>query len=125
MPTQEELVQAAEMLRDNCRNNEASCHGCLFDSPDINCPLSNGKLPDEWKLPNPRRWTDADIALAKALKDIGGRELYRDLRKNLRFKYAKENFNSDVSFDIPAFRSLKPDETISLDEIIGEEIEKK
>ena len=125
MPTQEELVQAAEMLRDNCRNNGASCQGCLFDVPDISCPLSEWKSPDRWELPKPRRWTDADIALAKALKDIGGRELYRDLRKNLRFKYADEKFHSDVSFNIPAFRSLKPDETISLDEILAEEMEKK
>lgn len=121
MADRNELIAAAELLKEYCGGIE-DCYKCIFDGTSV-CPgLTAEFCPGDWVLPKPRRFTDEDIALAKALKAFGVEYIYkipggRDERACL----SKETIH-DTSACLPrgAFKGIKSAQTVSLDEIIAE-----
>lgn len=113
----EKLIEAAKFLKDFC---EYEMHGrcftekCLFSDGE-RCVLRDN--PSNWTIPKPRRWTDREIALAKALKAFGAQGIGG--RASVKFAYCID----DTAYPMPygAFAALNNGEEISIDEIIAEE----
>lgn len=78
MTNRNELIKAAELIKEHCSNFGAvkDCSKCIFEKSGTCLFFLN--YPEYWQLPKPRRFTDEDIALAKALKALGGTTLDRD-----------------------------------------------
>lgn len=72
MAERTELIAAANMLKEHC-DRAVSCSHCLFyrERGDDCILVGNKNSPALWELPKSRRFTDEDIALAKALKAVG------------------------------------------------------
>lgn len=113
MLNEKEALRAAEYLRKWCKGQ--ACGECIFHGG--NCAVGY-TTPENWVLPNPRRWSDAEIAMAKALKMYGYTtvECCRDgqfLSKNGKglWLYLPPNFEFGVT---------RPGDSVSLDNIIRE-----
>lgn len=69
-----ELVRAAELLKENCNVTESECPfsiGAKECYKRTSCALSEG-LPHRWLVPNRAiEWTEGEKTAAKALKDAG------------------------------------------------------
>lgn len=116
MATKEEAIKALETLKEWCKGNH--CSDCVFNDATRSCIFCEGHTPGLWKVPNPRRWSDAEIAMAKALKMYGYTtvECCRDgqfLSKNGKglWLYLPPNFEFGVT---------RPGDSVSLDNIIRE-----
>lgn len=108
----EKLIEAARLLKEHCSNTR--CNKCVFDKGG--CTLSVTLTPSGWEIPTPRRWTDADIALAKALKAFGAQRIGG--RASVKFAYCIDG----ACYPVPsgAFANLSANEEISIDDIIAE-----
>lgn len=78
MADNKKLMEAAYMIKEHCNHTEKGgpcqfAHGGVCNGVE-HCRLSEegGIIPGtDWDLQKPRRWTDADINLAKALRSFG------------------------------------------------------
>lgn len=113
---EKKLIEAAMLLKDFCADE---MHGkcftekCLFLNGE-RCRLSDH--PTNWSIPKLRRWTDADIALAKALKAFGAHDVERVSNGGIRVIQYFHNCGAPTG----SFRDLKMGEMVSLGEIIAE-----
>lgn len=119
------LIEAAKFLQEHCKE---SCPGkpCLFSSIVKNrcagtdyCMMEDA--PRNWNIPEPSRWTDADIALAKALMAFGATKITRLLYEDSVVYDGKSGVfscNNCVPYD--AFEELNQDETVYLEDIVAE-----
>lgn len=117
MSKNEELIRAAEMLKEHCASVVGFCDKkrcCLHNG--ISCSLRDDS-PDRWGIPKLRRWTPEDVALAKALKAAGVVSIYRPTST----PYPRWQSEDDSGW-LPkgSFASLKDGDTITLDRIIEE-----
>lgn len=118
MTDNEKLIEAAKMLQENCQSkNPKCCEGCSFDKGG-SCRLQGG-IPYTWDIPKPRRFTVADIALAKALKLFGHVRVER-CNGNTYCTSTNEEYSDDVHLPEDAYESIKDGETVPIDDIIRE-----
>lgn len=130
MTESEKLYDAAKLLKENCDEYEwnperlvcvRKCNGerCLFsDSNGNGCPIG-GKLPFDWSIKKPRRFTDEEVALAKAFKIIGAVEIRGCIEGTL---VISENDTCLAALPLNVFKGISTI-TLPIDEIIkdGEE----
>lgn len=125
--TQQEICDAAKMIRDYCR--AADCNQCIFynESNDL-CSLTSKTTPASWRDFTKPRWTAADSTLAKALIMMG----YATATKTMRSDDGhtsitvikldadgRKLYVDEITQD--SFPALEYDETIKLEDIAGEE----
>lgn len=126
MADNEKLLEAAWIIQEHCDKIEDGMPCCfaikgICNGRGSNCCIGNRDLlPAGWIMPKPKRWTDSDIALAKALIAFGVTKVH------------KETNGSGVTFDcdaiyscchvlpLGAFSDMKPGETVKLSDIIVE-----
>lgn len=122
----EKLIEAAKLLKENCEKNNAKRNGlekCNCDFYKNGCIFINNYhyadgMPMHWPIPNPRRFTDADIALAKALKMFGAHEVCRDDDGYVRVYYADGGYDYAPKSSFEYF--IENSKTVSIDDIIKE-----
>lgn len=110
-------------VKAECKKHTSKCTDCLFWT-DADCRIQiNMALddyPEKWDLSEPPRWTEQDKEDAKMIKSVFNgfqigivRDTLAQLRTIAKDGYPSEYINSDM------FPSLKPGESVTLDEIIG------
>lgn len=125
MDDNEKLIEAAKLIKEHCDSTKTG-NPCIFSVYETcegpyKCRIGFEKyFPTDWVIPKISRWTDADIALAKALMEFGVRSIYRE-------KYASSvRYEQQGTFDcnwfLPknAFASLKQGEMARLKDIVAE-----
>lgn len=125
MEERDKLLEAARMIYDNCVKH-AVCKPCIFADGGMckgteNCSIGNEiKLPYDWRIPKPCRWTGRDYNLAKALDDFGV-DVVEKCRNDgcVRFGYNR-NSNEKDRLPVDSFSSLKDGELVELIDIIAE-----
>ena len=118
MTENEKLIEAAKMLKEHCAAIECdTCHFHLYGSTEY-CALNTGLVPEEWKLPQLRRWTDEDIALAKALKAFGVFVIERP--EQCRIIGGNERGNVIFGLREDAFAGLRIGGEVAIDDIIAD-----
>lgn len=118
MATNEELIAAAQMLKDNCKMRSSICGSCPFNGKECRISRRIGTtIPAYWIIPKLPRWTPEDVALAKALKTVGAVSVFRPKDVSC----TRWQSRSDGGW-LPsgAFDSVESDEIITLDQIIRE-----
>lgn len=123
MENNEKLLEAARTIQEHCESASLEDR-CPFSTAggkcngDAFCLLSAGRygIPKDWKI---SRWTDADIALAKALQIAGYSEIKRSVTGVANCMVKEQD---DSYFGLPSafFKAVKTGETVQLSEIIAE-----
>ena len=110
------LIEAAKMIKDFC---DERCEDveCPF-LREYGCGINDTENPKYWYIPEPKRWSRDDVALAKALKAVGVTEIYGSTSHYRLWKDEKMNRGYLPSL---AFRNLYCMETVKIDDIIKEE----
>lgn len=118
MITENEAIKAAEMLKEWC--DGLACTRCPFTRNGIatGCIFRHHDLPNQWKIPNPRRWTDDDIQLAKILKKLG---VFQISYSSTGRPWWHTDCGNNDTLPCGAFADLKPGETVPIDTIIKED----
>lgn len=114
MVTKDEAIKAAETLKEWCKRRY--CGNCEFYSEDGNC-IFREHPASLWHIPKPRRWSDADVQMAKAMKMYGYESVERLATGELVSR------SSDIRNDFPPkseFADLEHGESVSFDDIIRE-----
>lgn len=125
MADNEKLLEAARMIQEHCKNTKQGgicpfAHGGACDGLD-NCRISGGSglIPGyEWDVPKPRRWTDADVNMAKILVSLG-------YKKVMKFSDEKQPIARDDEMgawhlDSGIFAAIEGREVVQLSDIIAE-----
>ena len=122
MSTKEELFSMATQLKEYCESKTIRVDGELDCSTDcifrdrFNCLIA--EVPSTWGVHKKRRWTDEDIALAKALKAFGVTVIWRYAECAAMWG-AKEGYAGELPPG--SFADLADDEKLPIDDIIAEE----
>jgi len=120
----DQLIQAAELLRDHC-NDQERCWDCIF-CDQAKYENDNGswcKLfdhPDTWSRIRPPRWTLEELGLAKSLKNCGAARLIKSL--HCTYVIFEEDKPGTKPWRLPpsTFAALKPGTAIAIDDLIEE-----
>ena len=125
MAENEKLLEAARMIQDHCKHTEVDgicpfsiygvCSGSAF------CGISGGRgaVPGEdWKIPKLRRWTDADVNMAKALVSLGYVKVSKYSGKGQPI--ARDSLHATWYLDSGLFRAINDNETVQLSDILAE-----
>lgn len=125
MAENEKLLEAARMIQEHCKHTEqgALCpfaHGGVCDGID-NCGIAGvgETIPGEdLEIPKTRRWTDADVNMAKALQTVG----FVSVFKAAYSCAILANCKNGGDWQVPAglFANLNKGETVHLFDIIAE-----
>ena len=136
MSKAEEMIQAAKMLKENCKKAIVKNETCFLENGQecpfnyknsIDCRLVQDREPCNWELPTPRRFTDTDILWAKASKEAGATVIKREacLACDCGVAFAHTDIEKTsagtVAFPTSAFKSIVPGETVPIDEILKED----
>lgn len=103
-----------------CEKTEA-CKGCPCSNEDGTCKI-NRVTPCNWDLSERTRWTEQEVERAKDLKEsVGAYKVVRGEYAEADLTLHRETIGKDRCWDIPRelFPSLRPGETVTIDEIIG------
>lgn len=129
MEDAEKLLEAARMIQEHCSHTEKGgfcpfAYGGICNGVE-HCRLSieGGLNPGiDWDLQNACRWTDADIAMAKAMKSAGFDMLSAYCSNGEPFLKVYVETETGFQWGIPpgVFKSIKPDEVVQLSDIIAE-----
>lgn len=120
------LIEAAMLIQEHC-DKTGEKEPCIFSEYGMcegpyKCKIGFGEyFPSSWNIPKPSRWTDADVALAKALMAFCATKITRLLYENSVVYDSKSGVflcNNCVPYD--AFEALNPDETVYLKDIVAE-----
>lgn len=113
MATAKELYDAAMTIKEHCKSVPigAPCHDCFFSKV---CADWFSRSPDDWDIPKPRRFTDEEVALAKAFKSIGAVEIRGCIEGTL---VISENDTCLASLPLNVFKGISTI-TLPIDEII-------
>lgn len=118
MENNEELIRAAQMLKDNCKMHGSVCGSCPFNGKECRISRRTGTTtPADWIIPRQPRWTPEDVALAKALKAFGAVRVFHPAC-NFYTRWASED--DEGWLPAGAFDSVEDNESIELDQIIRE-----
>lgn len=85
------------------------------------CPLNKicGNAVDEWDLPDKPRWTQQDVEDAKTVRRVFGRDgTIERHSKTMTVPYSPLTFDH-LYINEDLFPSIKPGQSVTLDEIIG------
>ena len=112
------LIEAANLLKEHCEKaiREKGCD-CPFGFGDDGICSIGDLCPDAWEVPNLNRWTPEDVALAKALKVVGAKAIYKTLGS---VYWATDNVNDVGKLPNESFKSIKDCESFSIEYIIKE-----
>lgn len=117
------MLEAARLIQEHCANSSVGSP-CPFARKGLcdgfaRCRIVADYIPSQWKLPKTRRWTDADVQIAKALAAFG---VTRVRRINSTRRSAAEADDGTVYGIVPeaAFADLKPHEIVRLEDVIKE-----
>ena len=112
------LIDAANLLKEHCEKNfrEKECD-CPFNFGDDGICIIGDLCPDAWEVPKLNRWTPEDVELAKALKVVGAKVIYKTLGS---VYWATDDVNDVGKLPNESFKSIKDCESFSIDEIIKE-----
>lgn len=127
MADNERLLEAARMIQEHCNHTEQGgvcpfAYGGVCNGVE-HCRLSieGGLNPGiDWDLQNAGRWTDADIALAKALQAFGVKKIEKHAQLN------GVTFDCDAIMPdfhilpLEAFKDMKLGEAVNISDIIAE-----
>lgn len=111
------LIEAENLIKDNCikKIKGAKKCDCVFANGE-NCTLLDN-YPCDWYTPKVIRWTLEDVALAKALKEVGATEIY----STSSGQRAWRNDGREGGYlPEPSFRNMKFKEAVRIDDIIKE-----
>lgn len=115
MINEQDAIKAAETLKEWCKGR--MCRDCKFRIRNFNdCTFRKNGTPKDWHIPNPHRWTDDDVQLAKVLKNLGVYSITYSSNKKPWWQTSWAGGNVPEG----AFADLKPGETVPIDEIIGD-----
>lgn len=128
MDDNEKLLEAARMIRDHCRQTERNepcplAYGGVCDGVS-NCgcsrPFPGECVPgDDWDIPDTRKWTPADKALAAGLKANGYTSITRVCGSGHVIASLGESPDSlDLGEDL--FKGLAKNECVYLYDIIAD-----
>ena len=112
------LIDAANLLKEHCEKNirEKECD-CPFNFGDDGICNIGDLCPNSWELQKLCRWTPEDVALAKALKNVGAKVIGRSLST---VYWRSDDVNISGALPYEAFKSIEKYESFSIDEIIKE-----
>lgn len=121
MDDNEKLLEAARAIKAFCYKTRTGTR-CLFSVDGIcsieKCGIASDDLaPDAWKIPNSNRWTEADVALAKALQMFG---FYKVKRTNGCYPFVEGKNGEKKIVPKNAFASINRDESVQLADIVFE-----
>ncbi len=127
MTKAEELIQAAKLIKQHCENKK-ECGACpLWNYKRGGCSVGECRLPEYWKIPSPRRFTNTDILWAKAAKAAGATVIKKeaclayDCGVTFAYTDIEKTSEGTVTFPTSAFSSIQPGESVPIDEILKEE----
>lgn len=125
MAENEKLLEAARMLQEHCKHTEQGglcplAHNGICDGVN-NCGIAGvgETIPGEdWEIPEPCRWTKADVNMAKALMAVGFEVVYEKAKR----KYAYTGGAIGIQWELPTglFENLTTVETVQLSDIVKE-----
>lgn len=122
----QEICDAANKIKDYCHGSK--CEQYLFyDKNGHTCYLINYIFPSAWPHFVEKRWTAADITLAKALITMGYATATKTMQPDGHPNIIVTKINTDgrkfyvdeITRD--SFPALEYDEAIKLEDIAGEE----
>lgn len=113
MLNEKEALRAAEYLRKWCKGH--ACGECIFYGG--NCAVGY-TTPANWVLPKPRRWSDADMALASALIK-NGYEMISSVNNEI-FSITGREVDEIYLRNGTFFKPFKPGEIVMLEDIVKE-----
>lgn len=122
MSKTENLLKAAKMIQEHCKKTVAG-EPCPFGKYSVckgseSCKIGSSQfLPEEWDVPKPYAWTEADIQLAKALSAFGVQEIKRNAGTVL---CVADGLSSEL-LPFGCFSALADAETVRIDDIISKE----
>lgn len=106
-------------VKAECKKHDTGCNSCTFYSTVGHCRISQNDdfsdCPEAWDLSEPPRWTEQDKEDAKAVRHL----MPWATKVGRGRDYDSLMLNSSVGLHRDLFPSLKPGETVTLDEIIG------
>lgn len=120
MATNKEIYDALVLLQEQCnftQNN--NCYNCSIRKIVGFCPFVPGFSDCSLKLL--RRFTDTDILWAKAAKSSGATEIRKDSETAFAYTDNEQTSMGMICFPASAFKSLKKDEIVQIDDILKEE----
>lgn len=125
MANSKELYDAAVMIKKECKNaqfEEGKCvlengNRCPFGTKDGACTLFWG-TPEDWDIPRQRRFTDAEIAIAKALKAFGCDTIRKP--KNCCFCVAYDGERLEATLPTSSFTEISDGEEVLIEDILSE-----
>ena len=106
--------------KEYCTSRNGNCaDDCIFSKKGIGMVCGIAPKPVWWTLPEKPRWTEQEVERAKAIKVLYPEILYiqADDRCLRGFNKGKESIFLDCV--LSWFPSLRSNETVTLDEIIG------
>ena len=112
--SENEAIKAAETLREWCK--QTPCGQCPYESGRF-CSLRM-RYPSLWNLPQPRRWSDADVVLAKALIE-NGYDMISSVSDRV-FSITGNRVNSIYLDNGVVFKPFKVGEVVMLKDIVEE-----
>ena len=105
-------------VQEYCRKTD--CEDCIFDTdaPEVSrCPMAGN--PSAWSFIRKPRWTEQEVEDAKAVKRVFGRDgAIKRCSKALTNPYSNLVFDH-LYINEDLFPSLRPGESVKLEEIIG------
>lgn len=116
-----------EECQKECENAGECCKCRLHSSSElssckIRIALYRKPDPAHWELIDDPRWTEQEVERAKDLKEsVGAYKVVRGEYAEADLTLHRETIGKDRCWDIPRelFPSLRPGESVKLDEIIG------
>lgn len=118
----DKVYAAANTIRDYCQHNDCK-NGCWFADKFQRCRLQ--RVPGNWAELRARRWTEAEITMAKSLRMMGYtairtyRNVYDD-RQVVVEKISDDGVHETVTLPKRSFANTKYGETYILEDIIRE-----
>lgn len=116
MLNEKEALRAAEYLRKWCKGQ--ACGECIFHGG--NCAVGY-TTPENWVLPTPRRWSDADIKLAESLMAFGYEKVVKEPDTRTYTTWAKSTRGHyEIALNPCMFGDINKNETVLLRDVIKE-----
>ena len=106
--------------KEYCTSRNGNCaDDCIFSKKGIGMVCGIAPKPVWWTLPEKPRWTEQEVERAKAVKVLYPEILY--LQADDRYLRGLNKGKESIFLDcvLSWFPSLRPNETVTLDEIIG------
>jgi len=114
------VIEAAKLLKEHCLEHE-NCYGCVFydEGNVLTCPFYKNNAAD-FEIPDISRWTPEDVVLAKALKALGVKHIFRSKFDDVFWEIADDDWGKLPKGN---FKCLGMGKRISIDTSISEAAE--